>query len=433
MTPVERAARRTFRSLRTRNFRLYFVGQVVSGTGTWLQLVAQSWLVLQLTHSAVAVGITLAIQFTPMLLFGAWAGVLVDRLDKRRVLIFTAAAAGGLALALGTISALGIAQVWMVYLLALGLGGVTALDNPARRAFVPEMVPKADVANAVGLNSTVFTASRVIGPATAGLVIATLGVEWCFFINAVSFGAVIWALAAMRPSELRPSLVVPRAPHQLRDGLRYAWGNGPVRLALVVTAIVSLLAFNYQVVMPSLARVEFGGDAATFGTMMAMLGIGSLAGALWMAHFGRASTRILIGAAIALGLAMTAATVAPTLAIELAVLPLVGVSSMVLLSMATAICNEETAPELRGRVMALMGIAFLGSTPIGGPFVGWISQAIGPRAGLAIGAVAALTTGIVAALVRRRTAPSVVEAEPERSGSEDRDLSSEPAEEPVAA
>jgi len=427
VTPVERAARRTFHSLRTRNFRLYFAGQVISGTGTWLQLVAQSWLVLQLTHSAVAVGITLAIQFTPMLLFGAWAGVLVDRLDKRRVLIFTAAAAGGLALALGAISALGIAAVWMVYLLALGLGAVTALDNPARRAFVPEMVPRADVANAVGLNSTVFTASRVIGPAIAGLVIATFGVEWCFFINAVSFGAVIWALAAMRPSELRPSLVVPRAPHQLRDGLRYAWGNGPVRLALVVTAIVSLLAFNYQVVMPSLARVEFGGDAATFGTMMAMLGIGSLAGALWMAHFGRASTRILIGAAIALGLAMTAATVAPTLAIELAVLPLVGVSSMVLLSMATAICNEETAPELRGRVMALMGIAFLGSTPIGGPFVGWISQAIGPRAGLAIGAVAALTTGIVAALVRRRTAPSVVEAEPERSGSEDRDLASEPA------
>ncbi|MCJ7673454.1 MAG: MFS transporter [Acidimicrobiia bacterium] len=424
MTPVERAARRTFPSLRTRNFRLYFFGQVVSGTGTWLQLVAQSWLVLQLTHSAFAVGVTLAIQFTPMLLAGAWAGVLVDRLDKRRVLIFTAAAAGGLALALGTISALGIAQVWMVYLLALGLGAVTALDNPARRAFVPEMVQATDVANAVGLNSTVFTASRVIGPAIAGLVIATLGVEWCFFINAVSFGAVIWALAAMRTSELRPSTVVPRAPHQLRDGLRYAWGNGPVRRALVVTGIVSLLAFNYQVVMPSLARVEFGGDAATFGTMMAMLGLGSLVGALWMAHFGRASTRILIGATIALGLAMTAAALAPTLAIELAVLPLVGVSSMVLLSMATAICNEETAPELRGRVMALMGIAFLGSTPIGGPFIGWVSQTVGPRAGLAIGAATALVTGITAAVLRNRRTAAVIAV---ATGD------GEPATEPLAA
>ena len=424
MTPVERAARRTFHSLRTRNFRLYFFGQVVSGTGTWLQLVAQSWLVLQLTHSAFAVGVTLAIQFTPMLLAGAWAGVLVDRLDKRRVLIFTAAAAGGLALALGTISALGIAQVWMVYLLALGLGAVTALDNPARRAFVPEMVPATDVANAVGLNSTVFTASRVIGPAIAGLVIATLGVEWCFFINAVSFGAVIWALAAMRTSDLRPSRVVPRAPHQLRDGLRYAWRNGPVRRALVVTGIVSLLAFNYQVVMPSLARVEFGGDAATFGTMMAMLGLGSLVGALWMAHFGRASTRILIGATIALGIAMTAAALAPTLAIELAVLPLVGVSSMVLLSMATAICNEETAPELRGRVMALMGIAFLGSTPIGGPFIGWVSQTVGPRAGLAIGAAAALVTGIAAAVLRNRRTAAVIAV---ATGD------GEPATEPLAA
>ena len=201
MTHVERAARRTFHSLRTRNFRLYFLGQIVSGTGTWLQLVAQSWLVLRLTHSALAVGITLAIQFTPMLLGGAWAGVLVDRLDKRRVLIGTAAAAGGLALALGAVTAAGIVQVWMVYVLAFGLGVVTALDNPARRAFVPEMVAKQDIGNAVGLNSTVFTASRVIGPAVAALVIATLGVAWCFLLNAVSFGAVIWALAAMHPAE----------------------------------------------------------------------------------------------------------------------------------------------------------------------------------------------------------------------------------------
>lgn len=412
MTTVERAARRTFLSLRTRNFRLYFFGQVVSGTGTWLQLVAQSWLVLSLTHSALAVGITLAIQFTPMLVFGAWAGVLVDRVDKRRVLIGTAAAAGGLALVLGGVTAFGVAEVWMVYVLAFGLGVVTALDNPARRAFVPEMVPHADVANAVGLNSTVFTASRVIGPAIAGVIIASFGVAWCFLFNGLSFIAVIWALAAMRPAELRSSPPVARAKRQLRDGLKYTWRNRPVRLALIITSIVGLFAFNYQVVMPSLARDEFGGSAATFGIMMAMLGVGSLAGALWIAHFGRASTRILIWATIALGVTMTAATIAPTLTVELAVLPFVGVSSMVILSMATAICNEETAPEFRGRVMALIGIAFLGSTPIGGPVVGWISETMGPRAGLGIGAVAALATGLVAWAVRHHQVSDVAAFEP---------------------
>jgi MFS family permease len=421
MTGVERAARRTFHSLQTRNFRLYFFGQVVSGTGTWLQLVAQSWLVLRLTHSALAVGITLAIQFTPILLFGAWAGVLVDRLDKRRVLIGTATAAGGLALVLGSVTALGIAEVWMVYVLALGLGVVTALDNPARRAFVPEMVPHDDIANAVGLNSTVFTASRVIGPAIAGVIIAAFGVSWCFFLNGVSFLAVIWALAAMRPAELRPATPVARAKRQLRDGLRYTWSNRPVRLALVITSIVGLFAFNYQVVMPSLAREEFGGNAATFGIMMAALGLGSLAGALWIAHFGRASSRILVLATIALGVTMSAATVAPTLAVELAVLPLVGISSMVILSMATAICNEETAPEFRGRVMALIGIAFLGSTPIGGPIVGWITQTIGPRAGLGIGALAALATGITAYVLRRSANLDSVEFD-----AEDVELATEP-------
>ncbi len=412
MTPMERAARRTFHSLRTRNFRLYFLGQVVSGTGTWLQLVAQAWLVLSLTHSALAVGITLAIQFTPMLLFGAWAGVLVDRIDKRRVLMGTAAAAGALALVLATVAATGVAEVWMVYALAFGLGVVTALDNPARRAFVPEMVPHADIANAVGLNSTVFTASRVIGPAIAGMIIASFGVAWCFLLNGLSFIAVIWALAAMQPAELRPSPPVAHAKRQLRDGLRYTWHNRPVRLALIITAIVGLFAFNYQVVMPSMARDEFGGNAATFGIMMAVLGLGSLAGALWIAHFGKASTRILVRATIAVGVTMTAAALAPSLAIELAVLPLVGVSSMVILSMATAICNEETAPEFRGRVMALIGIAFLGSTPIGGPIVGWVSETLGPRAGLGIGAIAALATGLAAWVIRRNATPDRATFEP---------------------
>jgi MFS family permease len=403
MTPIERAARRTFYSLRTRNFRLYFLGQVVSGTGSWMQLVAQTWLVLRLTHSGVAVGITLGLQFAPMLLAGAWAGVLVDRLDKRRLLIGTAAASGVLALILGVVVLAGVTEVWMVYALAVALGAVTALDNPGRRAFVPEMVPALDVANAVGLNSTVFTAARVVGPAVAGIVIAGFGVSWCFFLNAASFVAVIWALAAMRQSELRVATPVPRARHQLREGLQYSWHNGPVRLALLLTAVVGTFAFNYQVVLPLLAEREFSGNAATFGIMMAILGIGSLSGALWIAHFGRASTRIMVGSVVAVGVTMSAAAVAPTLGTELATLPFVGLASMIAICMATAVCNEETAPEYRGRVMALLGVAFLGSTPIGGPFVGWVSQDFGPRAGLAVGAIAALIAG-VAALGRKQRA-----------------------------
>ncbi len=400
MSPVERAARRTFRSLRTRNFRLYFLGQVVSGTGSWMQMVAQAWLVLRLTDSGVALGLTLALQFAPTLLAGAWGGVIADRVDKRRLLVLTASISAGLALLLGVVTATGIVEVWMVYALAVALGLVTAVDNPGRRSFVPELVPPEDVANAVGLNSSVFTAARVVGPALAALVIASVGVAWCFVINGASFAAVILALLAMRANELRPSTPVPRRKRQLREGMAYAWHNRPVRLALLVTAIIGTLAFNYQVVLPLMAKEEFGGDAGTFGTMMAVLGAGAFVGALWTAHFGRASERVMLLAVLSLGITTTFAAVAPSLPLEIAVLPAVGLSSMVVLSMATAVCNQETAPEFRGRVMALFAIAFLGSTPIGGPLVGWVSQAIGPRPGLAIGAVAALATAAVALTAR---------------------------------
>jgi MFS family permease len=408
MSPLERAARRTFHSLRTRNFRLYFLGQIVSGTGSWMQLVAQSWLVLQLTHSAAAIGFTLGLQFAPMLLGGAWAGVVVDRMDKRRLLVMTAAAAGVLALVLGLVTLAGVVEVWMVYALAAALGAVTALDNPARRAFIPEMVPERDVANAVGLNSTVFTLARVVGPAIAGGVIAGVGVSWCFLLNAASFIAVIWALAAMRPAELSRPVPVPPARRQLRDGLRYSWHNGPVRLALLLTAVVGTFAFNYQVVLPLLVREEFGGGAGQFGLLMALLGTGSLAGALWVSHFGRASVRIMILATVGVGVTMTAATFAPTLVTEMVVLPTVGITTMVLLAMATAVCQRETGPQLRGRVMALFGVAFLGSTPIGGPIVGVVSEWLGPRAGFGMGALAALIAGLVALTAHRRSAPVTV-------------------------
>lgn len=401
-TFVGATLRRTFRSLATRNFRLYFSGQVVSATGTWMQLIAQAWLVLELTNSGVALGLTSALQFAPTLVAGAWGGVIADRVDKRKLLLVTAALCAALALVLGVVTASGVVEVWMVYGLAVALGFVAAVDNPGRRAFVPELVPPNDVPNALALNNSLFTVARVVGPALAALVIATVGVGWCFLLNGVSFAAVIGALLAMRRDELRPTEPVPRGKRQLRDGIAYAWHNAPVRVSLLITAVIGTFAFNYQVVLPLMAAEVFDGDAGTFGTMMAVLGAGSLAGALWIAHFGRASERVLVIGVFALGVTTLGASLAPNLAVEIAVLPLVGVTSMIVIAMSITVANEATAPELRGRVMALLGIAFLGSTPIGGPLVGWVSQAIGPRAGLGIGGVAALVTAAVVTACRPR-------------------------------
>jgi MFS family permease len=368
-----------------------------------MQLVAQSWLVLRLTDSGVALGMTLALQFAPTLVIGPWAGVIVDRIDKRRLLAMTTVVEGVLALVLGVVTVVGAVDVWMVYVLATLLGIVTAFDNPGRRAFVAELVAERDVANAVGLNSTVFTAARVVGPAVAAALIASVGVAWCFLVNAASYGAVLVALLAMRPSELRRTSPIAPGKRQLREGLRYVRANAPVLRALVTVAVVSTFAFNFQVVMPLFAERELAGGAATYGSLMAALGLGSLAGALGVAYAGRASGRALAVSAIVLGVALSATAAAPTQAVALGALPVVGAGMMVLLAMATAICNEEAAPAYRGRVMALFAVAFLGSTPIGGPLVGWISQTVGARAGLLVGAFAALATGT--ALIARSREP----------------------------
>ncbi|MBM3670814.1 MAG: MFS transporter [Actinobacteria bacterium] len=412
MTPLERAARRTFHSLRTRNFRLYLIGQIVSSAGSWMQFAAQSWLVLRLTDSGAAVGITIGLLFAPLLIAGAWAGVLIDRLDKRRLLIGTSLASGLVALVLSIVTLVGVVEVWMVYVLAAALGVVTALDNPTRRAFVPELVPGGDVPNAIGLNSSVFTIARIIGPAVGGLVIAGVGVGWCFLINAATFGAVIWSLQAMRADELRTPPPIAHARGQLREGLHYAWDNRPVRIALMLTAIIGTFTFNYQVVLPLLVRRELGGGPETFGMLLAVLACGSFVGALGVAHYGKASLRVTLLTTLVLGAAMTAAALAPTLGTEIAVLPFVGVSSMVMLAMATAVCQEATAPEFRGRVMGLFGVAFLGSTAIGAPIIGALSEALGPRAGLGVGAVAAVAAGLVAfATARQSPAEAAVDVD----------------------
>lgn len=402
MTRFWRAARVTFRSMSVRNYRLYFAGQLISTTGTWMQSIAQAWLVLQITGSGVALGVTVALQFLPVLLVGAWGGLVADRVDKRRLLVGTQAAAGVLALVLGTVTALGVVQLWMIYVLALGLGAVNALDNPARRAFVVEMVGDEHVSNAVSLSSAMFMAARVIGPAIAGLVIAGFGVSWCFFANGVSYSAAVIAFLAMRENEFFAVEPVPKRKGQLREGLRYAWSTPALRLVLVLTAVIGTLAFNFQVVLPLLAKQTFSGGADTLGVLYASMSIGSVIGGLVSAHEARATRRFVLGAALAFGAALVAAALAPTFALELLVLVPVGAAGIAFTAMANGVLQTETAPEMRGRVAALFTVAFLGSTPIGGPIIGWVSQQLGPRAGLWVGAVATLAVTVVAIAGIRR-------------------------------
>jgi MFS family permease len=403
-----RVTRHTFRSMSIRNYRLYFAGQLISTSGTWMQQIAQAWLVLQLTGSGVALGVTVALQFTPILLAGVWGGLVADRVDKRRLLVGTQTAAGLLALLLGAVTALGVVQLWMIYVLAFALGTVNAVDNPTRRAFVVEMVGKEHVSNAVSLSSAMFMAARVIGPAIAGLVIAAAGVSWCFFANGVSYAAAVLAFVLMRPDEFFAVEPVAKRKGQLREGFRYAWSTPALRLPLVLTAVIGTLAFNFQVVLPLLAKQTFSGTAGTLGVLYASMSIGSVIGALVSAHQPQATRRFVLGAAFAYGVALVAAAFAPTFPAELAVLLPVGAAGVAFTAMANGVLQTECAPEMRGRVMALFTVAFLGSTPIGGPIIGWVSELLGARAGLWVGGVAtlAVTGSAIAGVRRRREAPA---------------------------
>ncbi len=304
-------ARRTFRALRLYNYRLFFISQVVSMSGTWMQSVAQGWLVLQLTGSGVDLGITVGLQFGPVLVLGAWAGALADRVDKRRLLMATQTAAALFALVLAVLTFTDVVTVWMIWVLA-GLTGVaTALDMPSRQSFVYEMVGPDDLANAVGLNAVIINSSRIIGPAIGGLLIAAVGVAPCFLFNAVSFVAVIVALAVMRTGELRPSKPVPRQPGQVREGLRYVWRTPALRIPLVMMAVVSTLAYNFSVVLPLLTKAVYGRGGGAYGALSAAMGVGALAGALLMASRARPSRRLLVASTFAFGVVTVLLAFAP--------------------------------------------------------------------------------------------------------------------------
>lgn len=392
MNGLGRLLGHTFDSLRIRNYRLYFAGQVVSVSGSWMQRVAQAWLVYHLSGSGLALGVVTGLQFLPVLVAGAWGGVLADRFDKRRLLLLTQTAMGLLALALGLLTISGLVQLWMVYLLALALGVVTASDNPARQAFVMELVGRSHVMNAVSLNSAVFTLARIVGPAVAGLLINAVGTGWCFLVNALSFGGVLVALAAMRRQELLPWEPSDRSRGGVLEGLRYAWSSLDLRVPLLLMAVVGTLALNFSVILPLMASQTFHGDAGTYGLLFSTLGVGSLLGALITAGRREPSRRLLLLSLLAFGLFMLAAAVAPSLWLELAMLVPLGVAAVIFQATSNSTLQVNTDPALRGRVMALYSVVFMGTTPIGAPIVGLVSQAAGPRAGLALGGAAVLLT-----------------------------------------
>ena len=403
LSAARRVAADTFASLRVRNYRLYFIGQVVSVSGSWMQRVAQSWLVLHLTvNSGVALGVASALQFLPILLFGAWGGVVADRTDKRRLLMVTQALMGFLALILGVLALTGLVQLWMVFLMALLLGAVTAIDNPARQAFVMELVGRGQVTNAVSLNSAVFTGARVVGPAVAGLLIAAVGTGWCFVINAASFGAVLIALVAMNAEHLQRSERPAKAQGQLMEGLRFVWSRPDLRTPLALLAVVGTLALNFTVVLPLLARDTFHGGATTYGTLFSVLGAGSLVGALFTASRREPSASLLVGALGLFGLFMLGAAAAPTLPLEMVALIPMGVAALAFQTTTNSLLQLRSEPALRGRVMALYSVVFLGSTPIGAPIVGWVAEQFGPRAGLGLGGVAVLLAALVAVWLSAR-------------------------------
>lgn len=404
MSRTAAAVHRTFHSLgSSRNFRLYFFGQVVSATGTWVNATAAAWLVLKLTGSGVALGLNISLLFLPILLLGAWGGVVADRYDKRRILVWTQVSYAVIAFALFAVVATDIVRLWMVFALSLAAGIVTALDNPTRQSFYVEMVGEDSVMNAVSLNSAAFTGSRILGPALAGALISTAGIGVCFLVDGVSFLAVITALLMMRVRELHPQTRSTRARGHLMAGLRYVWHTDELRRPLLVMAVVFALSFNFAVFLPLLAERTFHGDAGTFGALSALAGLGSFLGAIVMANRDRRPTMHRLAVFVtACGAALVLSGLAPTLPLALAAMVPLGFAVMAFMITANTMLQLHARPEARGRVMALYGVVFLGSTPIGSPIAGWVGQHLGPRVGLVGGGVVALALGVGLVLQRRR-------------------------------
>ncbi len=395
------ATRETFASFRIRNFRLFFMGQGISQIGNWLTLIAQTLLVLDLTGDGVAVGLLAACQFGPVLILGAWAGLVADRSDKRRLLFIVQVGAMAQSFVLAGLAFMDQPPLAAIYVVAAFGGLGMAFDNPARRAFVVEMVPEDMVHNAVSLNSAMMTSSRVIGPALGGLLITTVGYGWAFALDGISYTAVLVGLWLMRTEELRPSTPAPRAKGQVREGLRYVRHTPVLFVPLVMMLFVGTLAFNFQVTLPLLVTRTFDRSKVAFTILFSVISLGSLVGALWTARRRTIGVADVIRASLGFGLALLALAVAPTVAWAFPLGLVLGMTSIGFLTASTAIVQTEAAPEMRGRVLALQAMVFLGSTPIGGPIVGAVAEYVGPRWAVGVGGVAALAAAAWGTLALR--------------------------------
>ncbi|WP_419995935.1 MFS transporter [Streptomyces boninensis] len=393
----------TFSSLKIRNYRLFATGQMVSNTGTWMQRIAQDWLVLSLTGSSTAVGITTALQFLPMLLFGLYGGVIADRYNKRKLLLITQSGMGLTGLALAALTLGGVVQVWHVYLMAFLLGMVTVVDNPTRQVFVSEMVGKDQMRNAVSLNAANFQSARLIGPAVAGVLITAVGSGWAFLLNGLSFVAPLAGLLMMRTSELHPVERAPRGKGQLREGLRYVAGRPDLIWPIVLVGFIGTFGFNFPIWLTAFVDDVFEGGAGTYGMLNTLMAVGSLIGALLAARRGASRMRLTVFAALAFGLLEITAALSPSLWVFAALMVPLGIFGLSF--NVTANANVQTAVDetMRGRVMSLFVMVFVGGTPIGGPLVGWVTDTFGARIGFlscgVISAAAAIAVGLILARV----------------------------------
>jgi MFS family permease len=399
-------AARAARSLQHPNYRRYIGGHAVSIVGTWMQRVAQDWLVLELSGSPVAVGTAMALQFLPMLLFGMWGGVLVDRFDRWRLLVATQAVSAVLAAVLAATTLMGATTLGLVYVMAALLGLVTVVDSPGRHTFVTDLVPPADYVNAQALNSTIHNTGRLVGPAVAGVVIAAAGAGPAFAVNAVSFVAVLAGLARIDRSALHRTVKAGRGRGQVRAGLRYAWRHHELRACLFLVAVCGVFTQNYRVVLPITAVDVLGGDAAVYGWLTSALGLGAVLGAIGASASETVTGRRVLAWTVALGATNLLMALAAQFAAATAGLVAVGVANIVFNTLVRGLLQLRSAPEMQGRVMALHGLLFLGTTPLGGPFLGWICAVAGARwAFVVAGGAALLAVAVVARQLLARPPP----------------------------
>jgi MFS family permease len=394
VTRVVNAGRVTFAALSIPNYRRYFAGQSISLIGTWMQMTTQAWLVLSLTHSSTALGVVVALQTVPVLLLGPYGGVIADRVDKRKLMIVLQSAMGLQALALGLLAVTGVVRVWEIGVLAAILGLNNAFENPSRQSFMLELVGPEHLRNAVTLNSVLVNVARSIGPAVAGILIATVGDGVSFLVNAASFVAVVASLITMDTTALSPVEPMRRARGQLREGLRYVRSRPQLAVPLIMMGVAGCLTYEFQVSLPVMADRGLDVGATGFGFMTGAMGVGAVFGGLLVAARGNTGLRPLVMASFGFAVALAVATLAPNLAIELIALALAGAASISFMSTGNTTLQLNSAPEMRGRVMSLWFVAFQGSTPIGGPVIGATMAIVGPRAGLGVGALTVLFVGI---------------------------------------